>query len=164
MEWHAELFVEVLMCLWGVLFHLSQTNLKELLSTPGFFCGREAELDFPESQEQVCSVLDRSKWSCSLLESRQNLGTAPQDKAACPSYSRRWMAGSLVKTAVWELWAWIHSHLHRFVLVQRDIFLAEMWQTWHCFGAACPSAGRGWLQFSGSLKLQLWCAKPFPFC
>lgn len=66
--------------------HLSQTNLQELLTIPGFFCGREAEVAFPESQEQVCSSLDRSKRSC--LESSHKSGTVPQDKAAWPCCSR----------------------------------------------------------------------------
>lgn len=83
-----------------------------------FFCGREAEMDFPESQEWVCSLLDHSK--CSLLKSSHKPGAAPQDKAVCPRYNTGWTAGLLLETAAWELGAWIHSHLQRFVVVQRD--------------------------------------------
>lgn len=82
---------------------LYQTNLEGLLTVLGFFCGREAELDFPESQEQMCSLLDCGKWSCSSLEPSHKLGTAPQNKAACPCHSRGWRERLLLETAVWEL-------------------------------------------------------------
>lgn len=54
------MFVEALIC-GGAVVQLSQTNLEEVLTVLGFFCGREAELDFPESQEVVCTLLDQSK-------------------------------------------------------------------------------------------------------
>lgn len=61
LKWHGEIFAEILcMCVSGVV-HLSQINLEELLTIPTFFCGKEPELDYSESQEQVCSLLDHSK-------------------------------------------------------------------------------------------------------
>lgn len=71
------------MCMGGVL--ISQTDLIADHTGIIFFCGREAEMDFPESQEWVCSLLDHSK--CSSLESSHKPGAAPQDKAVCPRYN-----------------------------------------------------------------------------
>lgn len=48
------------------------------------FCGREAELDFPESQEQVCSLLGGSKWSCSSAGVQPPVRDCPSEQSSMP--------------------------------------------------------------------------------
>lgn len=127
-------------CVWRGVFSFVSNSFRLVWTWWGFVCQRS------------CSAralgLDSGLLQRSVAAQREIFWLT--DCSSAMQQSRIW-AGSLCLCPAFE-WC---GELRRMGCVT-----SERWQM--CYGAADLYARRGWLQFSGSLKLQLWCVNSSP--